>query len=394
MLMSEKEFQKLHGREFARIMEEARLFVDNPDLLRQDIHEKEQTKPTGRLINPSPHQFTYRMMSYRGYLRYPERLKNLLVSRNQERKETSLALPTLLDIEPVSRCNFRCVMCVTSRRGPKRAEDLDTDAYKRFIEDNLYLTEVKLQGVGEPLLHNNFFDLIRFTMEHDIWVRTTVNGSLLHIDENYKRLIDCGIGEVQISFDGATKEVFESIRRGADFDKIVDNVTKLNAYANTKDRPYTRMWVLLQKDNRHQVFDLVALAKRMGFNRVTFSVSLIDWGREGDFVDLQANSFSEEEEQRLLELGQAEDMDITVWHCAKRFSSKSLDTICPVPFNRLFIGSDLKVIPCGGIGDPGIVCFGDAMDIKNIWNSEQYRKFRKAHLQGKIPSYCKVCYKD
>ena len=131
-------------------------------------------------------------------------------------------------------------------------------------------------------------------------MRTVISGSLLHIRHHIERLIDSGVGEVQTSFDGANKEVFESIRRKSNFEKVVENFTNLNKYANQMDRPYTRMWVVLQQKNRHQLFDFVELAKKMEFRRLTFSLSIGDWGQDSwkdKTEELQAISFSEEEEQ-------------------------------------------------------------------------------------------------
>ena len=62
-------------------------------------------------------------------------------------------LPIKLDIENVSRRNYRCTMCVVGgwEKG-KRAEDMPLDAFKQLIDDQYGLLEIKLQGIGEPLL--------------------------------------------------------------------------------------------------------------------------------------------------------------------------------------------------------------------------------------------------
>ena len=72
--------------------------------------------------------------------------------------------------------------------------------------------------------------MVKYLVEQNLWVRTNANGSLLHIRDNYKKVIDAGIGEIQCSFDGATKEVFESIRKKSNYNKVVENLTKLNSY--------------------------------------------------------------------------------------------------------------------------------------------------------------------
>jgi len=297
-----------------------------------------------------------------------------------------------MDVEPTARCNFRCIMCVNPKRLGKPKSDLSLEDFKAIMDQNPQFVEVKVQGVGEPLLNRDLFGMIEYATGRDTWVRTTVNGSLLHVDDNYKRLVDSGISEVQISFDGATKEVFEHIRAGADFDQIVKNLKALNAYVATKDRDYTRMWVLLQSNNRHQLLDFIRMAASMGFRRLTYSVVLTGWGEENSFDDLKVQPFNEEEEARVQALAKQEGVDVTVWNCADRFRLDSPETVCPFPFDRAFIGSDLRVLPCGVIGHHEDSPFGKAPSFREIWNAPTYRNFRKAHLEGHIPAFCRECY--
>ena len=48
-------------------------------------------------------------------------------------------------------------------------------------------------------------------------MRTTTNASLLHRKDNYHKMIDADVNELQISVDGASKGVYEGIRRGGNF---------------------------------------------------------------------------------------------------------------------------------------------------------------------------------
>lgn len=305
MLMDEQEFQREYGEQFEAAMAEARDYVRHPEKLQGEVDEWEASRDRTRLGAPRPDQFAYRMMNYRGFVRFPDRLKNHLVAKADIREEYCRSLPIMMDIEPDSRCNFRCIMCARAKEGvkSKKKPSLTFDEFRQFMDNNPQFTEVKVQGVGEPLLNPDLFEMIRYAIDRDTWVRTTVNGSLLHRNENYKKLIDSGIGEVQTSFDGATKEVFEKIRVGSDFDQVVANLKLMNDYVATKDRDYTRMWVLLQNNNRHQLLDFIELAARMGFRRMTYSVVLTGWGDEDCFDDLKTKAFTDDEEAAILGLG-------------------------------------------------------------------------------------------
>src|SRR5258705_1616664 len=76
--------------------------------------------------------------------------------RSSRRSAVVDYLPIKLDIENVSRCNFRCTMCVVSdwEKG-KRGEDLALEDFQRLIDEQYGLVEIKLQGIGEPTMQGD-----------------------------------------------------------------------------------------------------------------------------------------------------------------------------------------------------------------------------------------------
>lgn len=311
-------------------------------------------------------------------------------------------LPIKLDIENVSRCNFRCRMCVVSE-WPKgrRADDLTLDAFERLIDEQYGLLEIKLQGVGEPLLQrDSFFAMIRHARGRHIWVRTTTNASLLHLRDNYAKLIDSGVNEVQISIDGASKEVYEAIRVGALFDRVTDNCRLINAYCRDLGIVRTKMWTVVQEANRHQLEGLVELAAELGFANQVFSLELSDWGLERWGVrNAEATARSGLTRDRLESLvrrGERLGVAVRFWHVARKYRLDEPGRLCPWPFERAFIGSDLRVAPCCYIGNPDVFQIDGPIDggrrFADIWFGDAFGGFRQAHLAGRLPAICRACY--
>lgn len=376
---------------------EVQYLVDNPEEMKKVVNESLPQKKN-RLFTPKADLYHQKLTHYKGFLKYPERLRNYIISTNSSLAKTTPFLPTIMDIEPNSRCNFRCIMCQVSEwENGKRAEDLSYDDLVTFVEGQKGLMEVKLHGIGEPLLHKDYIRMVEFLSSRDLWVRTSINGSLLHAKDNYKRIIDSGIGEIQASFDGATKEVFEGIRVKSNFEKVVDNFTLLNGYANSKERLYTRMWVLIQKRNRHQLLEFVHLAKRMGFKRLSFSLSLNDFGQS--FWKKQNSTLgitgflTQAEEDELLTLSEEFGIDISLWQQSHKYDANDPSNLCPWPFTRPYISSDLRIVPCCMISNPETYDLGNALSFNELWNGPEYQKFREMHLKGEIPDCCKGCYK-
>lgn len=309
-------------------------------------------------------------------------------------------LPVKLDIENVSRCNFRCTMCAVSdwHKGT-RAADMPLDAFQALIDEQYGLVEIKLQGLGEPLLQrDDYFAMLRYARARHIWVRTTTNASLLHLHDNHQKLVDADPNEIQISIDGATKEVFESIRRGSVFERVADNCRLINAYCREKGVIRTKMWTVLQRANLHQMDELVELAHDLGFRHFTFSLEVNDWGisswneRLGG-IDVEA-LLDPDRLAGLIEKGERLGVEVRFWNITDKYSAASPKTLCPWPFERAYVGSDLRVSPCCMLGNPDVFELGAGLadGFSSVWLSDEYEAFRQAHRDGRPPSVCQGCY--
>ena len=329
----------------------------------------------------------------------PRRRENYEKYMRSSRRSASVDyLPVKLDIENVSRCNFRCTMCVVSDwdKG-KRGEDMSLEDFKRLIDEQYGLVEIKLQGIGEPTLQGDtFFEMIRYARAKHIWVRTTTNASLLHAKENFRKLVDTDVNEIQISIDGADKTTFESIRRGSRFEKVIENCKLINAYCREKGVSRTKMWTVVQRGNQHQLEDLVRLGHEAGFSNQVFSLELTNWGLDKwNETNARVNvedSLDLDRLHALAELGQSLGTKVWFWSITEKFSTSSPDKLCPWPFERAYVSSDLRTVPCCIIGNPDAYELGRGKGFLETWNSDEYVAFRQAHLDGNLPKICQFCY--
>jgi MoaA/NifB/PqqE/SkfB family radical SAM enzyme len=311
-------------------------------------------------------------------------------------------LPIKLDIENVSRCNFRCTMCVVAE-WPKgrRSSDMPLADFRRLIDDQYGLVEIKLQGIGEPLMQgDDLFEMIRYARSKNIWVRTTTNASLLHLRDNYRKLVDTGVNEIQISIDGATKDVFEQIRVGSVFERVVANCKLINAYCREKGVERTKMWTVVQQANRHQLDDLVDLGGELGFTNQVFSLEVIGWGidkwnERNDSITVE-DELNVDSMLQLVDKGRAQGRRVAFWHTTEKYRTDSPDRLCPWPFERAYVSSDLRVVPCCTVGNPDTYQIGPALaggaGFSDVWKGDDFAAFRRAHLEGRPPAVCRACY--
>ena len=130
-------------------------------------------------------------------------------------------LPITMDVEPTTGCNFRCTMCQVSSPDFK-ANNMELSTFIKFINDNKQLIKIKLQGMGEPLVNKNIYEMIKIAKQNGIATEIICNGSMLN-KKNISKLLKNSLAKLTISIDGASKQVFESIRVKSNFEEVISN---------------------------------------------------------------------------------------------------------------------------------------------------------------------------
>src|ERR671925_2026807 len=95
-----------------------------------------------------------------------------------------MQLPDYIQIEPVGQCNLRCQMCSIQFRkdgppyGPPAFMAFET--FISIVDQFVDLQELHLQGLGEPMMHPRFFDMVAYAAGRGIQVSTNSNLTLLN----------------------------------------------------------------------------------------------------------------------------------------------------------------------------------------------------------------------
>src|SRR5262249_37229567 len=138
---------------------------------------------------------------------------------------TAVPLPTFLQVEPVGQCNLRCQMCPIQFRtdGPPHGPPafMEFETFMRLIDGLPDLEELQLQGLGEPMMPPRFFDMIAHAARRGVRVGTNSNLTLLN-PQRAERCVTSGLGELNVSLDGASAETYERIRVRAHFDRVLN----------------------------------------------------------------------------------------------------------------------------------------------------------------------------
>ncbi len=197
--------------------------------------------------------------------------------------DSQTAFPTHLLIETTTRCNLRCKQCAHVV-GKYAFDDMKMETFERLRPLFPHLEQVALYGHGETFLYKHFFEMLAELKQHKLCVYVTTNGTLL-TDAVCKRLVELGLDKLAISMDAAMPELFNEIRRGADFEKVVQNIRRLNAAkqrAGRDDKPTLSLMFCAMKSNIQELPKLVRLADEWNMTHGVSVMNIVEYGVSGE----------------------------------------------------------------------------------------------------------------
>lgn len=323
-------------------------------------------------------------------------------------------LPRFLQVEPVGQCNLRCRMCpiLFRRDGPPYGPPafMDFDLFTRLLDQFPDLEELQLQGLGEPMMHPRFFDMVELAAARGIKTSTNTNLTLLNA-KRAERCVTSGLGELHASIDGATAETYERIRVRAHFDRIIPNLERLMEERRRRGSttPHVRMVVVAMRQNLREFPDLVRLSSRLGIDAVFVQHLCHDFGESSlpahyrpmrDFVDDQTLLHVEPEEIRAVftearavakELG----VDLRLPPTRSRVHPPGTPgpKRCDWPWRGAYVSYQGLAMPCCMVATPDRATLGDmaASGVDAVWNGPEYRAFRDALSSETPPEVCRSC---
>ena len=180
-------------------------------------------------------------------------------SRLVERFESGLAAPICLTWELTYGCNLACIHCLSSsgRRDPAELTTAECQAVIDELE-RLQVFYVNVGG-GEPTIRSDFWDLLDYATEHHVGVKFSTNGTRI-TPARATRLASSDYVDVQISLDGASRDVNDAVRGDGSYDAAI------SAMEHLADAGFAgfKISVVVTRQNLSQLDDFSALADRFG----------------------------------------------------------------------------------------------------------------------------------
>ncbi|PYV39833.1 MAG: hypothetical protein DMG09_08220, partial [Acidobacteria bacterium] len=126
--------------------------------------------------------------------------------------------PRSIQIECTTRCNLKCEFCELSY-WTEKPSDLKLANMEKMVAHLPNLKRLDLTGIGESLMNREFFKIVEFLKSRGVYVTLNDNFTLM-TESVARRIVELGVDQIFLSLDGATKETYEKIRAGANFEKV------------------------------------------------------------------------------------------------------------------------------------------------------------------------------
>lgn len=138
-----------------------------------------------------------------------------------------ILIPKDLVIETVFGCNLSCSMCSINLPTSRKKMIMSPELFF-FIVDSMVpyrdqVERVDLYALGEPMLDPHLYDRISYLKTNGFKNLSISTNANLLVDKKQAQLLESGIETIIISIDGVHKTTHENIRKGANFDRVVEN---------------------------------------------------------------------------------------------------------------------------------------------------------------------------
>jgi MoaA/NifB/PqqE/SkfB family radical SAM enzyme len=186
-------------------------------------------------------------------------------------------------------CNLSCPSCRTQKIFLSKGQQLEqrislAKKILNYISEQDYSIKIHLGSDGDPfasLVYRYFIRETRVLSNLSFSVQT--NGLLIkkmyQRNEEFFKKLDV----LNISIDGASKETYEKLRRGAIFEKIIENLEFVKEIKKKFNFEFIIHFVV-QQENYHEMLDIIEIAKKYSADRVWLN-KITNWNTFKNFEE-------------------------------------------------------------------------------------------------------------
>jgi len=164
-------------------------------------------------------------------------------------------LPFAVTIEPNNICNLKCVMCPYQHM--KRVKKtMSMSLFRKIVDEarDIGCKDIHLTQYNEPLTDKLLFERLAYIRGKNMTSSFYSNATLLDKDK-IRKLLENPVDLIRFSVDGFKKTTFESIRKGANYETVIKNITALYNERNKlqKKLPVIEVYFTILENNQKEM---------------------------------------------------------------------------------------------------------------------------------------------
>ena len=297
------------------------------------------------------------------------------------RKPTLSAKPISLSIEPTNVCNLHCPECLTGsgKLSRKRGKILQNDFDQIINQVHKELCYLLLYFQGEPFLHPQFVDFIRYAKAKGIFTASSSNGHFLS-EKNAKDIVQSKLDFLIVSLDGVTQESYRKYRKGGDLNQVVSGInTLVNVKKELKTNyPLIELQFIVFQHNEREIKRFKELGKELGVDRVSIKSAQIYQPEQSSEILPPENSFYSRYKKN---------------EAGEFYLVKKKRKYCWRQWSGAVITWEGDMTPCC-FDKEAKHAYGNLKEhcLYELWRNRQAEQFREVFFQRlNLPEICKDC---
>lgn len=154
----------------------------------------------------------------------------MLLYQEERIREPPENFPRVILLDTTNACNLTCSMCA-HRFMKRKVGVMSMDLYRKIIDEVAEVnpaTRVWMTFFGEALIiKHKLFEMVKYAKKKGLKdVVLNSNGTLLD-EEAAILLVRSGLDAIYIGIDAITRETYQKLRVGGDYEKVVNNTIRL-----------------------------------------------------------------------------------------------------------------------------------------------------------------------
>ncbi|MBU1999078.1 MAG: radical SAM protein, partial [Candidatus Omnitrophica bacterium] len=263
------------------------------------------------------------------------------------------------------------------------------ETFKSIIDDaaDLLVDGIILQGDGEPLLYDKFFDMLRYARSKDIGVLFFTNGSLIGL-EQAREIVDLGIREIYCSFPAGTAKTYSVVTSSNQDDifyTIVRNLKRLVEIKKEKNKSQPRLVMthVIHHLNFNELIDMAKTDAQIGTDAARFYLIRLDDNNkhlkltESELKIIKKDLPVAASIFRKSNIDFVDNINFQLRHYDGVSGAWSKDIFlkegCSIGWYFCLIPALYDVSMCCHLRTVGYL---NKQSFKELWNSREYRRFR------------------